>query len=198
MDDDRKSISTQRLNDFLKTRLTDESRLFQPPITDNTLAYIINLMVHFSRSEHFFSVDEHQLSVPTLAFLYQDAHQASNTQIRLLSLRRLGDCALFIGSLFPEKLYKAGLRKDYCIGMGGSAYSSLANYRYGDPDVFNEMAQVFPKLMQLVANVCRRNCNYDSEEIFSLYQRWEQNQDETIRMQLMSLGVTTFRSNQSH
>lgn len=191
-------VSTQRLNEWFKDRLVDESRHSIPPITEGTLSYLVNLLVHFSQSKNFFTSNEEGLNFPTLAFLFCDASQAKTISTKLMNLRQLGDSALFIGAMFPEKLGRAGIKKDYYIGMGGGAYSTLAEYNYGDPAVFSELSARFPKLLQVIANVCARECQFDAEEIFMLYKRWQSTGDELLKRQLLSIGISTLDTDRSH
>jgi hypothetical protein len=136
--------------------------------------------------------------VPTLAFLYKDVQESVTTSHRLLSLHRLGDSALLIGAIFPEKLAKAGINKDYYIGMGGSAYSSLAEYNYGNRSMFEELSARFPRLLQVVAKACSRSLSFNAEEVFALYQQWQKTGDALTKQQLMAMGITSFSTDLTH
>ncbi|MCX4187039.1 hypothetical protein [Methylophaga sp. OBS4] len=194
----QKVVSTQRLNEWLKDRLQHESRHTIPPFTEDTVSYLVNLLVYFSQSQNFFTRSEHGITFPSLAFLYRDASQAKTTTSKLITLRRLGDSALFIGAMFPEKLGRVGIKKDYYIGMGGGAYSALADYNYGNPEVFSELSARFPKFLQVTARVCTREVQFDAEEIFMLYERWRSSRDELLKRQLMSVGISTFDEDRIH
>jgi len=62
------------------------------------------------------------LTLRPLALLYGDALEARNERERCLCLQQLGDTALFLYALFPERYARHGIRRDYFIGMGGGAY----------------------------------------------------------------------------
>jgi hypothetical protein len=136
--------------------------------------------------------------MPTLAFLYKDAQQAPSTSHRLLSLHKLGDSALLIGAIFPEKLAKTGINKDYFIGMGGSAYSSLAEYNYGNSHLFKELSARFPSLLKVVAKACSRKLTFNAEEIFALYRQWQKTGDLLTKQQLMAMGINAFEDGSYH
>lgn len=193
-----KMISTKNLNEWFKDRLLEASGSSSPALSEATLSYLVNLLVFYSDSQHFFEKRVDHLSLPTLAFLYRDAYEAKTTSEKLINLRRLGDVSLFIGALFPDKLKRAGIKKDYYIGMGGGAYSTLAAYRYGNPTVFNELSARFPRLLQIISAVCHRELLFDAEEIFALYKRWQASGDELLKRQLYSLGITTFQNGRIH
>lgn len=186
-------IASNNLNEWFKDRLSDASRNSSPPLSENTLVYLVKLLVFYSDSRHFFEANEHGLRLPTLAFIYRDAHEAKTTSQKLINLRRLGDLSLFIGSLFPDKLKRAGIKKDYFIGMGGGAYSTLAEYSYGDPQVFHELSARFPRLLQIISAACHRELQFNAEEIFALLQRWQASGDDLLKRQLLSLGISTLQ-----
>ena len=67
------------------------------------------------------------MTLRPLALLYSDAIDANNARERCLMLQQLGDMALFLGALFPQRFTRHGILQDYFIGMGGSAYDYLAD-----------------------------------------------------------------------
>ena len=187
-------IANNNLNEWFKYRLSDATQNSSLALSEDTLSYLVNLLVYYSDSRHFFEQSDHGLSLPSLAFIFRDAHEAKTTSQKLTKLRRLGDVSLFIGSLFPDKLMRAGIRKDYFIGMGGGAYSTLAEQNYCNPDVFNELSVRFPRLLQIIGAVCQRKIQFDAEEIFALYRRWQATGDETLKRQLYSLGINVLQT----
>ncbi len=191
-------VSTTNLNEWFRDRLLQESHRSSPSFSEDTIIYLVNLLTHFSRSENFFTQNENRLDLPTLAFLFRDANNAETTSQKILSLRRLGDSALFIGALFSEKLSRAGIKKDYCIGMGGGAYRALAEHSYDRHSVFNELSARFPRLLEVVAKVCSRDIQFDADEIFALYKRWQISGDELLKRQLLSLGIGTISNSATH
>lgn len=189
-----KMISTKNLNEWFKDRILEETHSSSPAFSEETISYVVNLLVFYSRSQHFFEETQNGLSLPTLAFLYREAYEAKTPSKKLISLRRLGDASLFIGALFPEKLKQVGIKKDYYIGMGGGAYSTLAEQNYGNSDVFNELSVRFPRLLQIIGAVCHKEVQFDAEEIFALYRRWQVSGDETLKRQLYSVGINTLQT----
>lgn len=191
-------VSSTNLNEWFRDRLLHESHKTSPSFSDDTVSYLVNLLTHFSRSENFFTQNEHGLDLPTLAFLFRDANNAATPSQKILSLRHLGDSALFIGALFSEKFTRAGIKKDYYIGMGGGAYRALAEYSYDNQSVYNELSARFPRLLEVVAKVCSRDVQFDADEIFALYKRWQMSGDELLKRQLLSLGIGTISNSATH
>jgi hypothetical protein len=43
-------ISSQRLNEFFYERILAEQKHHAPPLTDDTISYLVNLLVYFANS----------------------------------------------------------------------------------------------------------------------------------------------------
>ncbi len=191
-------ISDLSLLELFVRGISDQSDKLAPPLSDEVIQYLANILIRFSRSKNLFITDNQTKSLPTLAFLYQDANQATTTYQRNISLRQLGDSALFIAALFPEHYANKGINRDYFIGMGGGAYCALGDANYGDAGTFYEMAEKFPKLINILANTCSRDLEYNANEIFALLERWQANKDETLRKQLDAIGIVPTEFTQKH
>lgn len=192
------TISTQTLQEFFKDRIESESAGVTPALQEETCHYLVNILLHFSQSRHLFVVEQSQLAMPTIAFLYQEASQAPTVHHRNTALRQLGDTALFLAALFGGYFQHRGIGRDYLVGMGGAAYSSLADSRYGNPEVYLELSQRFPKLVQLLADVCRNELRFTAEELFALLERWQSSKDEVLRRQLESIGIMPVEFSRRH
>jgi hypothetical protein len=195
---EEKVISQQTLDEHFSTGIAREARDLSPPLSDEAVHYITQVLTHFSHSGNLFSRENNTHSLPTLALLYQKAHMAPSRQQRYTILRQLGDSALFLGALFFEHFAKKGINKDYFIGMGGGAYGSLGDISIDNRHIYYELAETFPKLLQVVANVCTKEFNYDANDIFSLLERWQQSRDSTLRKQLQAIGITPMEFTTRH
>lgn len=191
-------ISEQKLMEFLHERLSAEVANAARPLAEDTVWYLGNLLVQFSDSKQLFVEEFDRLTLPTLAFLYRDAREADTPHEKNLLLRKLGDTALFVGALFPEAFLKRGIRKDYFIGMGGGAYSYLADNALSQQDVFAELSRRFPNILELISRVCAKDASLDAQDIFDLYQRWQTTKDELIKKQLEAIGITPIDNNTRH
>ncbi len=184
-------ISQQHLSELFKDRIEAQSQAISPALNEDTQHYLTQLLVRFAQSKHFL-IDTHDgPSTPVLALLYHEARTAHTTHHRHMMLRQLGDCALFMGALFSDHSAKRGINKDYFIGMGGGAYSALADDDYSrNPHVFQEMAERFPRLLQVIASACTHQLSFDAEDIFALLDRWQTTKDQQLYEQLKSIGIT--------
>ena len=182
-------ISEQPLEEFVRARLQCQSRSAPHGFSEETLWYVGRLLVSFVESRQLFNIDRGGTRLPVLAFLFRDANAASSMRERVLLLRKLGDTALFVGALFPEKYLRHGLGADYFVGMGGGAYSSLAESCSAQKGLYEELSSRFPSVMQLVAHVCSKDLAYDARDIIELHDRWQVTGSPIAEKQLRSLGI---------
>ncbi len=189
-------ITETSLSVYFSKRLTRYARRFRPPPHEDTCWYLGSLLERFGRSEELFAYQDGCMTLRPLALLYSDAIQADNARERCLMLQQLGDLALFLGALFPERFTRHGILQDYFIGMGGSAYDYLADNAKSNRHIFAEMANTFTRMLEMVANACSRRHRLTTEEVLALYQRWLGSHDPVIENQLRALGIELTSSEQ--
>lgn len=182
-------ITETSLSRYFSKRLNRYAKRFRPPPHEDTCWYLGSLLERYGRSEQLFAYQDEGLMLRPLALLYSDAIEASNDRERCLMLQQLGDMALFLGALFPERFTRHGLQQDYFVGMGGSAYDYLADNARSNRHIFAEMAQTFTRMLEMVANACSRTQRLTTEGVLVLYQRWLTSRDPEIASQLQSLGI---------
>ena len=177
------------LEHYFRERLTQAAARLKPPPNDETLWYTGTVLARFGESQQLFSYDDGHLTIRPLALLYKDAHEAQANWERCLILRQLGDLALFLGALFPERYAKRGIGKDYFVGMGGGAYDYLADNAQHNRDVYSQLSNMFAILLELIGEACSKESQFDAKDILALYQRWQSTQDPKLEAQLRTLGV---------
>ena len=189
-------VTETSLSGYFSRRLTRYARRFRSPPHEDTCLYLCNLLERFGRSEQLFSFEEGHMTLRPLALLYSDAIEADNSRERCLMLQQLGDMALFLGALFPERFTHRGILQDYFVGMGGAAYDYLADNSRTNRHVYAELANTFTRMLEMVANACSRRHRLSTEEVLALYQRWLCNRDPLIENQLRVLGIELSGSEQ--
>ena len=182
-------VTETSLSSYFSKRLTRYAKRFKPPPHEDTCWNLGSLLERFGRSEQLFAYQEGQMTLRPLALLYSDAIEADNTRERCLMLQQLGDMALFLGALFPERFTRHGILQDYFIGMGGSAYDYLADNARANQHIYAELANTFTRMLEMVANACSRKHRLTTEEVLALYQRWINTRDPVIEGQLRALGI---------
>jgi len=192
------TLSEISLPEYFRDRLTEHAQELEPPPQEDTCWYLGNLLVRFCRSEDFFAYEDGRFDLRPLALLYGDAVEARNEYERCLLLQQLGDMSLFIGALFPENSSHRGIRQDYLVGMGCTAYDYLAENSLQGRHVFAELAGAFSVMLELVANACTSDQQLADEDILALYERWRATRNPLVRRQLEALGIRPDGRDQLH
>jgi len=189
IEDNQVTVTETSLANYFKKHLTRHAARLRPPPHEDTCWYISSMLDRFSRSEQLFSYQDGKITLQPLALIYGDALVASNEHERCLLLQRLGDMALFLGALFPDRFARHGIQRDYFIGMGGSAYDYLADNARQNRHIFAELARMFARMLEMVAEACSRTRSLSAAEVLALYQRWLNTNDPLAEKQLRALGI---------
>ncbi len=191
-------ITETSLSLYFKQRLSHYAQRIKPPPHEDTCWYIGSMLERFGRSDNLFAYDNGQFNLRPLALLYGDALEAPNEHQRCLILQQLGDMALFLGALFPERFSRRGIQRDYVAGMGGSAYDYLADNARRNRHIFAELSRMFARLMEMVACACYRQAQPGAEDIIALYQHWLASGDPLAAARLESLGIAVSAGERLH
>lgn len=175
---------------YFTDQLREHGQNLRPPPAEDTLWYLSMMLARFGRSERLFGYEDGRFDLRPLALLYGDAMDADNDHQRCLFLQQLGDMALFLGALFPERFKRRGIQQDYLVGMGGGAYDYLADNARQNRHVFVELSGMFAPMIELVAAACSRDAAASDETILALYGRWLETRDPFIARQLQALGLS--------
>lgn len=198
LDSHQEPVRESSLADFFRKRLTHYAQSLRPPPHEDTCWYLGNLLDRYGRSEHLFTYRDGRMNLQPLALVYSDALHAGSEFERCVLLQRLGDMALFLGALFPTRLARYGIHKDYFIGMGGSAYDYLGDNARHNRHIFAELARTFARMLEMVADACLRREPLTSEDVLALYQRWRETGDPLAARQLQALGIELAGSERLH
>lgn len=148
--------TTENLHSFFHRRLTTAIDHQKVDTCDATIWYLCHLLTDYARSDRLFDFTEQGIALRPLAELYAGSVSARSRTERDLILQRLGDVALFVAGLFSGLLNhpRRPVGIDYYIGMGESAYSSLAYRQHtGRNEVFAELAEQFPVFVTVLHEV---------------------------------------------
>ncbi|MEE4660255.1 MAG: hypothetical protein V2J89_07295 [Halieaceae bacterium] len=183
-------IAETSLSVYFKERLSDCAQRLKPPPQEDTCWYLGSLLDRFVRAEHLFSYDDDNgWGLRPLALLYGDALEARSDRERCLLLQQLGDMALFLGALFPERFSRRGIHQDYVIGMGGGAYDYLSSSAQVNRHIYAELAGMFSAMLELIASACSRTEALGERDILALYQRWLETGDPAAAARLRAHGI---------
>lgn len=184
-----KPVHETSLRHYFRSRLRRSAHKLRLDPHDDTLWYLGDLLHRFGHSDQLFDYDRGTRGLRPLALLYDDARAAGTERERCLLLQRLGDLALFVGALFPERYARRGIHRDYFVGMGGGAYDYLADRAPANRHIFEELTHHFARMIELVAAAGSRRGRLTHDEVLRLYARWLESGNPTLARQLQSLGV---------
>ena len=190
-------ITETSLSLYFKNRLTRFAKNLSPPPHEDTCWYIGSMLERFGRSEELFTYSEGRLDLRPLALLYFDARECSDRRERCLLLQQLGDMALFLGALFPERFRRRGIQQDYVAGMGGGAYDYLADNARHNRHIYAELSSAFNQMLAMVANACSRT-HFSARDIIGLYRHWQATGDPSAISRLQSLGLAVSDGDNIH
>lgn len=109
----------------------------------------------------------------TLAEAYAHA-QTEPHSIRLESLQRIGDCALFISGFFPESFTRSIVKPRYYHRMGRIAYASIAEMSSEEVrhSLFRELAENFAMFVSVLGEVSEYAENSRRSTCMEMYEKW--------------------------
>lgn len=180
------------LEDFFRQRVEDVVARHGIDDAQETRWYLVRLLCDYSRSSRFHDEGTAATLVP-LAEYYGRALEAGSHGERRLHLRRLGDVALFVASLFGGALARRPVDVGYYISMGGGAYAALADESAPSArdralaDVFAALAARFEDYVTALSEIPERRAPQESllEEI----DRWEATRHPALARRLRERGV---------
>jgi hypothetical protein len=182
-----RKIETGNLKLFFYQSLSGICQRRSVDSSDSSIAYIVNLLCHYARSDQLFDWDQERgYDIQPLALLYGEAIQATNQKHRVSALRRLGDVALFISGMFSASLRRKPIGVDYYINIGGGAYGWLSDNlesRKSVPlnhEVFRELSERFSVFVSILDEFADDSGLRGNKDPISLYKLWSKNSDSQI------------------
>lgn len=125
-----------------QTLVTDASQLCEIALTEELESYLVFLLMRF------INVPQMAKKVMGVEFLTSINRTGS---LRSLALRDVGDQCLLYSGLFPGRARKRAVRVSYYVGLGKSAYQSLAQCsRDSESTLFSLLSDKFVNLMDIL------------------------------------------------
>jgi hypothetical protein len=164
---------------------------------DHTVHYVVELLTAFTRAEEFHEAGQETRArtLRPLALMLNDAVDARTEADRDRAMRRLGDVALFMAGFFPDAFARRSVDVDYCINMGGTAYSWLAERaRYSNQvrafgGIFAELSDKFAMFVEVLGEISDLGRRYTSADVLRLYELWIRTGSPRADRRLRELGI---------
>jgi hypothetical protein len=178
------------LEEFFIERVREAAVTQKTCLSADVEFYLVHLLTHFAKAVNFFqTTPEGRVEDRPLALKLYDA--TFDEKSRYLHLKSLGDTALYSAGVFFDGLGDRRGKIDYYITMGAGAYTSLANMathsekRLGD--IFDELAQRFPDLVEIVNMTCEGDTD---RGILKLIEHWRLSGSQRAREKLVAHGIS--------
>ena len=182
------------VKDYFRQQVTDAVTDHDLEVTEETRAYLVNLLTFYSRADHFFEHTPEGLGLRPLALVYGEALCAKSWKEQAVGLRRVGDVAMFIAGVFRHSLGRKPVSVDYYIAIGGNAYEhlSIACNRAGEQAgaVFMELGTKFALLARAMTRAFEQDLD-KNENLLALYERWQQTGSASCAQRLHEAGIHT-------
>ena len=172
--------------------------------SEETVYYVVNLLVGFSDSRTLFEQTPDGLQIKPLAFLYGEALEARSENERNHALKQLGDLALFISGIFADSLNRKLVDVDYYIAMGGNAYGYLSDVTrdagrwHVFSDIFDELAGKFTDFVDVLGEVSENTHLRNDSDVMRLYEVWMRTGSKRCERKLRRFGIEPLSGSVSH
>ena len=183
------------LEDYFRTRVEHVVERHRIDGDEDTRSYIVRLLCDYSRNHRFHDREHAASTLVPLATYYRQAVEAPNATARHQHLRRLGDVALFVASLFSGALARRPVDVGYYVSMGGSAYGALADSGSANrrerafQGVFAELSEHFEDYVTALSDIPERLRDATEDTLLELIAEWEKTRHPGLARRLRERGV---------
>jgi hypothetical protein len=162
---------------------------------ETTEFYVVNLLAgHVGGSRLFVERPDGTVGAEPLAFILKRALEAQREE-RRRALKRLGDTSLFVSGFFGDSLAGSLVDVDYYIAMGERAYDALSGFERapgGLGAVYEELAERFPELVDVLAEIAELSELSSNRGLVKLYERFLATGSRRVAERLREKGVALF------
>jgi len=185
------------LEEFFHQRVDDGLERCGLDGPDETRWYLVQLLCTGATGRRLFEDSDVGSRPPPLADLHRRAVEAPTESARRAELKRLGDLAMLVCSLFSGSLRRKPIKVDYVIAMGGAAYGTLADApscRSALAEVFTDLADHFTDYAIALSCVGEADPSASSEalpppSLSERLARWEDTRHPGLARELQAGGV---------
>lgn len=190
-----KLIASGDVKGFFKDSLSEVVHNRSIEAKDDTLAYLVNLLVAFTRVDAGFHRNFDGATLKPLALLYAEAVEAASDEERRQALRQLGDLSLFVAGVFADCLNRKLVDVDYFIAMGGNAYSYLSDTMPDSvrgrtySEIFEELSLKFSEFVDVLNEFTDKTKLTSNVDIMRLYELWLRTGSKHAARKLRRVGI---------
>lgn len=178
--------------DFFKSLVSGALQNQKVATNPDTEFYLVDLLTRFMFTDNLFAADEKGTRrQEVLALLLGEALSSTDISKKQRGLRRLGDVSLYTAGFFADSLSRKVVDVDYYIGMGKSAYGSLAAMGMDllFQKAFIELSQNFHRFVDVLGEISEAAGSKDPKNILRLYETWLKTGSERAEKSLKEAGI---------
>jgi hypothetical protein len=152
-------------------------------VRELTSYYVVNLLAGAVHRDQSVLADDEALGVRFVRAL-----QAGGAAQRD-ALRRVGDTSLFVSGFFSDSFNRGLVDIDYYMQLGERAYGSLAQRDGTLAEVFDELADKFAAMVDVLTEVSEQTALTSRSDVMRLYERWLRTGSHRTGGQLVARGI---------
>ena len=150
-----------------------------------TAYYVVQLLASFLQRP---LADEHRDDAP-LALRLAQALDSGGVKQRV-TLKEIGDVALFVSGFFSDSLNRKLVDVDYYVSIGGRAYNVLSRVETDTfSPVFAELGEKFVGFVDVLSEVSERTSCTSNSDLLRLYEKWLKTGSRRSGQLLVERGV---------
>jgi hypothetical protein len=162
-------------------------------VSEHAQVYLVQLLNHYINMDNFYPTDAEGNRADTLTQQLAVALEQETAEQKAKRLRQLGDFSLYVSGFFTDSLSRKLVDVDYYMGMGGAAYENVARLEERRPraKVFMELAQKFPRLVDILAQISEETGFNpgDHKDLLRTYDLWVKTGSDRLAKQLAKAGI---------
>jgi hypothetical protein len=150
-----------------------------------TAYYVVQLLASFLQRP---LTDEARDDTP-LALRLAQALESGGVRQRV-TLKEIGDVALFVSGFFSDSLNRKLVDVDYYVSIGGRAYNVLSRVETDTfSPVFAELGEKFVGFVDVLSEVSERTSCASNSDLLRLYEKWLKTGSRRSGQLLVERGV---------
>ena len=107
-----------------------------------------------------------------------------------MTLKEIGDVALFVSGFFSDSLNRKLVDVDYYVSIGGRAYNVLSRVETDTfSPVFAELGEKFVGFVDVLSEVSERTSCTSNSDLLRLYEKWLKTGSRRSGQLLVERGV---------
>ena len=150
-----------------------------------TAYYVVQLLASFLQRP----LSEDRSDHTPLALKLAQALESGGARQRV-TLKEIGDVALFASGFFSDSLNRKLVDVDYYVSIGGCAYNALSRV---DTDTFSpvyaELGEKFVGFVDVLSEVSERTSCASNSDLLRLYEKWVKTGSRRSGQLLIERGV---------